>query len=112
MKKILFIIFFLYAATPLFARHVAGGELFYEYIGPGGSPNTSSYKITLRLFRDCNSSGPLLQNEQVVVGIYENNNRFAALSLPLTGAVNTISLNTAAFPSIVGTVNVCYQVAL
>ena len=112
MKKILFIIFFLYAATPLFARHVAGGELFYEYIGPGGSPNTSSYKITLRLFRDCNSSGPLLQNEQVVVGIYENNNRFAALSLPLTGAVNTISLNTAAFPCLVGTVNVCYQVAL
>lgn len=112
MKKLIFIIVFLCCANQLFARHVAGGELFYEYLGPGGSGNTSRYQITLRLFRDCNSSGPLLQNESVNVGIYQNTTLFTTLNLPIQGSVTTISLNTAAFPCLVGTVNVCYQVAL
>ena len=93
------------------ARHVAGGELFYEYLGPG-APGTSNYKITLRLFRDCSSSGPLLENENVTAGIYANNILVISLPLPLFGAVNTISLNTSAFPCLVGSVNVCYQMAI
>ncbi len=103
----------------VFSRHVAGGELFYEYLGSGVGNNTSSYRITLRLFRDYyNASGnsintgPLLQAEAVNVGVYENYNRIAVVNLPLTGGVNTITLNTAAFPCLVGSVNVCYQVAL
>ena len=51
-----------------YSRHVAGGELYYYYLGAGnptaaGKP-TANYRITLRLFRDCASSGPQLESEQ------------------------------------------------
>lgn len=112
MKKFVFIILFYLFTSPINARHVAGGELFYEWLGIGSAANTYTYKVTLRLFRDCNSTGPLLQNEQVSVGVYENSTLAYTLPLILTGGVNTIQLNTSAFPCLVGSVNVCYQVAL
>jgi len=95
------------------ARHVAGGELFYEYLGPAGG-NSSNYRITLRLFRECNSPGPLLENEPVTVGIYSNatNSNVTNLNLTLVSNVSSISLNTSSIPCLVGNVNVCYQVAL
>ena len=113
MKKYFFIIVLFIWSIPATARHVAGGELFYEYLGPAGSGN-SSYRITLRLFRDCLSSGPLLQNENVTVGIYSgsNNALVSTLPLPLTGGVSSISLNTNKFPCLVGNINVCYEMAI
>lgn len=101
------------SSTVSFARHIAGGELFYTYTGPDPSnANNSVYNITLRLFRECNSSGPTLENEQANVGIYESDILFRTLFLPRVSGVNTISLNTAAFPCLVGNVGACYQVAL
>ncbi len=113
MKKFFFIILLFMYAFPAVARHVAGGELFYEYLGPAGSGG-SNYRISLRLFRDCNSSGPLLQNENVIVGIYSNatNSNVGSLPLPRVSQINTLLLNTAAFPCLVGNVNVCYEVAI
>jgi len=92
------------------ARHVAGGELMYTYLGPGSS-NSERYLITLRLFRDCDTDGPPLQSELVNVGIYLNDLLFQSINLPLDGGVNTISLNTAAIPCLVGSVSVCYETA-
>lgn len=94
------------------ARHVAGGELFYKYLGPGATPGTNSYQVTLRLFRDCASTGPLLQSENVIVGFYDGNTLVRTLGLPLTGGISTIQLNTALIPCLVGNVSVCYQIAL
>jgi gliding motility-associated-like protein len=113
MKKYFFIVFLSIFSIPATARHVAGGELFYEYLGPGLS-GTSMYRITLRLFRDCLSPGPLLQNENVVVGIYSNtdNKLVRSLQLPLVSQVTSISLNTGAFPCLVGDVRVCYEMAM
>src|SRR5476649_1276948 len=100
MKKWFCIVTILLFALPAFARHVAGGELFYEYLGPGpitdGTP-TNIYRITLRLFRDCASTGPLLENEGVIVGIYSNSLLYVSLTLPIASPVTTISLNTNAF---------------
>ena len=59
MKKLLVILFAVLSA-PSFARHIAGGEIFYQWIGPGTTSGTSVYKITLRLFRDCQSTGAQL----------------------------------------------------
>src|SRR5437868_14954930 len=113
MRRWLFIVLLTCCCIPAVARHVAGGELFYEYMGPSNTAGTSLYKITLRLFRDCASAGPLLQNEVVDVGIYENGNRVGTpLRLSLTGPVNTISLNTSSFPCLVGSVQVCYEMAI
>lgn len=112
MKKTFFIIFLLLCTLPALSRHVAGGELYYEYLGSGNAPNTSNYRITLRLFRECSSSGPRLENERVNVGIYENGTLFTELLLPIIGGVNTLKLNTALFPCLVGDPEVCYEVAI
>lgn len=111
MKRWVFIVMLIFYCMPAMARHVAGGELFYEYLGPA-VPGMSNYRITLRLFRDCASSGPLLQVEDPTVGIYENGVLISSLRLPITGPVKTISLNTSAFPCLVGQVKVCYEMAI
>ena len=67
MKKLL-VIFFICCAVPSFARHITGGEIFYEYLGPGATAGTSQYKITLRLFRDCFSTGAQL--DPIVISAY------------------------------------------
>lgn len=109
MKNGFFIVILLFFVLPATARHVAGGELFYQYLGPGATSGTSSYQISLRLFRDCQSSGPLLENENVTVGIYASGALIASLPLNLVEGISSISLNTSAFPCLVGNVNVCYQ---
>ncbi|MDX2047371.1 MAG: hypothetical protein SFU87_11325, partial [Chitinophagaceae bacterium] len=72
MKKIAlpFIILFLYC-TPAWARHIAGGEMSYQYLGPGVSANSYRYLITLRLYRDCQSSGAQLDGRAAIT-IYQN----------------------------------------
>lgn len=112
MKKFFFIAFFLICTTVSYARHVAGGELYYEYLGSGSAPNSSNYRITLRLFRECSSPGPRLETERVTVGIYENSNLFAELPLPIIGGINTLRLKTELFPCLVGDPEVCYEVAI
>lgn len=114
MRKGCIILMLLLASIAASARHVAGGELFYEYVGPGPTPATTIYKISLHLFRDCFSSGPLLENENVSVGVYNNSsgNLVASLGLNQVGAIQTITLNTASFPCLSGNVNVCYQYGL
>ena len=54
------------------AKHITGGEIIYDYLGPGSSPGTSSYQITLRLFRDenCFSCAPMPPT--VIIGLFHN----------------------------------------
>jgi gliding motility-associated-like protein len=54
MKKIFVLLLLLVTSTLVKAGHIAGGEMYYKYIGPGSQPNTFKYEITLRLFRECN----------------------------------------------------------
>src|SRR4051812_42286465 len=112
MKKCFFILVLIFFSLSATARHVAGGELMYEYVGPGSDGNSSVYKVTLRLFRDSLSNGPLLSIEQVYVGFYVNGSKVGDdLYLPIDGAVRRISLNVAAFPCLVGNVSASYEVA-
>ena len=80
MKKCIFIILFLAGSIPALALHIAGGEMYYRYLGPGSAPNTDRYLITLRLFRECNPAVPSFPpNVQaapmpadVAIGIFSN----------------------------------------
>ena len=113
MKKTLLLILFLLSFLQNFANHIAGGELFYEYLGAGAAPNTSKYKITMRLFRDCNSTGQILDDETVNIGIYENSNRklLGSEILPLI-SIQTIKLNTSLIPCLTNAPSVCFQIGL
>lgn len=91
MKKILFILFLIAFFIPVFARHITGGEVIYDYKGSG--PNNSKiYTITLRLFRDedCVNCAPLPQT--VVMGVYDNDNN------QLVDGFKTIQLGSTEFP--------------
>ena len=75
MKRFLLIILLIVLALPLTAAHIIGGELRYEYIGPGTVPNTKRFKIILLLFKGDASGGsvaPLAPS--YVVGIFNNDN--------------------------------------
>ena len=59
MKRILLIVFTLLILQDGFAGHISGGEMYYAYVGPGTN-GRSIFRVTLRLFRDCNpiNTGP------------------------------------------------------
>ena len=52
MRRLLIIPFLLFIFSDAAqARHIAGGEMSYEYLGPGSGTNLR-YRITLKLYRD------------------------------------------------------------
>lgn len=110
MKKLLVILFFFFTA-PSFARHIAGGEIFYEWIGPGATSGTSIYKITLRLFRDCNSGGAQL-DPTVNIGIFDKFSSAAVAGSPFTVNLDHIETiqKSGNIPCIINPPVVCYQV--
>ena len=114
MKKALQIAIFLFFSIQSFATHISGGELLYQYMGAGSQPNTSRYKITMRLFRECNSNGASLNGEIVNIGIYYNLNAQLYTTLNLnqewSGNPPVIKNTPGAIPCLIGSVNVCYQV--
>lgn len=112
MKKLFFFIVVMLLSKIVLAKHVAGGELFYTYLNDTPDGTGKNYKVVLRLFRDCNSTGPLLTNESVTVGIYEGGLLKASLPLPLQGPISTLNLTTSAFPCLTGNITVCYQLAI
>ncbi|MEO7394508.1 MAG: PKD domain-containing protein [Chitinophagaceae bacterium] len=71
MKKLLLVGLFFYIFLPCKAAHIVGGEMIYEYIGPGSTPNTSQYRITLKLFRDELTTGAAMP-ASVFIGIFDN----------------------------------------
>jgi gliding motility-associated-like protein len=111
MKKGLLILLMLTSSVGLFAAHIAGGELHYQYIGSSG--DLDRYRVTMRLFRECTSTGPRLESETVYVGAYSQstNQLKNAVILPLIGTLNTIKIQDN-IPCLVGSPDVCYQVAI
>lgn len=113
MKKITTFLICLLCLKYGFAGHIAGGEMYYKYIGPGNSPNSSKYQVTLRLFRECHPAGtaaPLPTD--VFIGIFRN-----AIPASFVGVVDAqqssndfISLKRP-LSCIVNPPEVCYQVA-
>ena len=49
IKQFLLVCFFALLSFENFATHIVGGEIYYDYISPG------TYKITLKVYRDCSS---------------------------------------------------------
>ncbi|HUC80249.1 MAG TPA: hypothetical protein VMR70_05000, partial [Flavisolibacter sp.] len=55
MKKTLFIFSFLLLGLVASADHLKGGFFTYRYLGPGSTPGTLRYNITLTVYMNCNS---------------------------------------------------------
>jgi len=119
MKKLLLFIL-LFISGYAIAGHVAGGEIFYTYLGKGVANGTSKYKITLRLFRECN---PIAVNGQglaqlpdyVYLGIYKNTEPTQEVGslvyVPRKGGLTILNLSSYN-PCLVEKIPVCYQLGI
>jgi gliding motility-associated-like protein len=75
MKRFLFIFITVLFLQDIKAAHVIGGEIIYEYLGPGVSANTKKYRITLKLFKETNAGANLPGTVQI--GIFDNGTLFS-----------------------------------
>ncbi|HRI23895.1 MAG TPA: PKD domain-containing protein [Ferruginibacter sp.] len=73
MKKILFSCLFFLIVSDAFATHIIGGEMRYEYIGPGVAPNSKQYRIRLLMMKGDSPTGAALAT-QYIIGIFNNDN--------------------------------------
>lgn len=64
------LIFLTILSEPVFSRHIVGGEIFYECLGPGSVMNTRNYRLTMKIYRDCAGNGADFDNP-AKIGIYQ-----------------------------------------
>lgn len=116
MRKCLLTLFLAFILTESFASHIVGGELYYTYIGPGVSANSSNYTVTLRLFTECGqtcggNSGIACPPSSVIIGIFQNISPFTRvvnITMPMSNQ-NNLNLTTYS-PCLTSNPTVCYKV--
>ncbi len=88
MKKLLGVIILLFFIQAAFANHLKGGWIQYEYLRPGAAANTLKYKITVRQYLDCKSTGGQI-DAVIYLGIFDGgtNSMYRQLTIPLSGSV-------------------------
>jgi gliding motility-associated-like protein len=107
MKKILLLLGVIFYSVISFAAHITGGEVYYTLVSQSG--NNYTYQVTVKLYRDCFSTGAQL-DPSVPISIFSNatNTSVWAQTIPQTQAVkqNLGSPN----PCIQNPPTVCYDV--
>jgi len=73
MQRFLVLSFFLIVFSDVYATHIIGGEMRYEYMGPGIAPNSKQYRIRLLLLKGDSPIGADLIT-QYIVGVFNNTN--------------------------------------
>jgi len=117
MKKLVFLLLMFVSVTACYAGHIAGGEIYYRYLGAGGGANTFRYEITLRLFRECNPPAGNVGTQiapmplNVTIGIFNNASPFAIVTSNdvARNIIQEVNL-TQPGPCITNAPQVCYQV--
>ncbi len=95
MKQFLLILTLFFSYLWVDAKHITGGEMIYDYLGPGSTPNSKSYRITLRLFRDENCFGCAVMPPSVIIGVFSNNTSQTVQTVNIgISSTQQLSLNT------------------
>lgn len=116
MKKGLLLILLMITSVEMFASHIVGGEVFYTYIGPGSAANTSIYKVSLRLFRDCNvpcgqGSNVACLPDVALVSVYVNSSAYPNATVVRVPLESSKSLTLTKYPSCISNKPaICYEV--
>lgn len=104
MKSLLSIIFIIFAVNS-YASHIVGGELYYNCIGG------NQYQVTLKIYRDCNSTGAQFDQALPVTIFDGNNNNIGDFTIPFPGSVNLpVDFNNN--PCISIPTNICIEEAI
>lgn len=114
MKKFLLIPLLLLLAQGAESRHITGGEVIYDYLGPGNLTGSKLYRITLRLFRDENCVNCADLPPSVTMGVFNNDNN----SL-VSGTYRVVNLNNSSIlpittvpPCITNQPNLVYRMGI
>lgn len=72
MKRVISLVIVLLALMGFAkAEHIKGGEMYYEYLGNGSAANSSRYRITLKLYIDCQATNPGQLDEQIPLTVFD-----------------------------------------
>ncbi len=109
LNRLFFSLLFFCTCMSVQARHIAGGEMSYTYLGPGTNANSLKYRITLKLYRECQSTGAEL-DPTAYITVFEKPSGAVVLDL----AVNIDHIQVLQLinpgPCIDNAPIVCYQV--
>ena len=112
IKQLLILLLICFCAEQAFAGHIAGGEMYYEYVSAGSSANTNKYLITLRLFRECHPVGQAAQLPEVVrISIFRNGSNIPYDSRDVLRSNYTMLKLSSPLTCIINKPEVCYEVA-
>ena len=108
MKRIILLIsFYFFVALPAIANHITGGEMYYTLVSQNG--NEYTYHVTLKLYRDCFSTGAQL-DPSAAIAIFDKSNGIMVWNNLITQArVVRLEIGTPN-PCITNPPPVCYQV--
>lgn len=108
MKRFLLALSCIFFSQTLLAEHITGGEMYYTFLGV--SNGQYSYRVTLKLYRDCFSNGASI-DPNAPIAIYDNLTRAIVWrqTIPLRGSIEELQLTTPG-PCITNAPIVCYQV--
>ncbi|HJW29163.1 MAG TPA: hypothetical protein VJ508_07905, partial [Saprospiraceae bacterium] len=100
---------FLATALELKAKHIVGGEIYYECLGPGSLPDTRNYKLTMKIYRDCASDGANFDNP-ARIGVYSYiNGVYAFVKVLNVNHGSVTDVESIADPCLILPPNVCVE---
>ena len=103
--KLLIIILSFFLGFQLYASHIVGGEMYYDCLG------NNQYKVTIKVYRDCNSSGASFDNP-LFLGVFNKatNARIQTINVGFPGSINLpVTFNN---PCVTPPTNICVQEAI
>jgi gliding motility-associated-like protein len=107
MKRLFLLLTAFLCATLAFANHITGGEMFYTLKGVSG--NDYTYHITLRLYRDCYSTGAQLDPSAAIAIFRKGDNVMIMNTIVQRSQFTTLNLQSPS-PCIQNPPLVCYEV--
>ena len=106
MRKNLLILVLLTCSIASRANHITGGEMYYTFLSQSGSDYT--YRVTLKLYRSCFSTGAPL-DAQAAISIFKKGTQQAVQNLVVRlDHIDNLNL-TSPGPCISNPPAVCYQ---
>jgi len=93
----------------LYGKHIVGGEIYYECLGPGNMTDTRNYKLTMKIYRDCASDGANFDNP-ARIGVYSHINGVYAFVRALNvNHIEVENIQAIENPCLVLPPNVCVE---
>jgi gliding motility-associated-like protein len=105
VRLFLFFILLIYFSITAKASHIVGGEMYYDCLGG------NQYRITVKLYRDCNSTGASYDNPLNITFFDGNNVNIGGTTIPFPGS-QVLNPDFNGNPCVTPPSNVCIEEAI